>query len=215
MSEIPGWISCRDYGEPNRIIQEHARTCVPENGVVLELGSMFGSTTHLLRQHLKYSAHIYVIDLWGQVPIGQLYKLLDALKQCHKTKAVELLTQIIHESHSEYMSDQDFYNWWKYFTKDLHNVTHFRNSVTGVEKHLIPDVDLIIQDAQHHYEGVLEELEYWWPKLKPGGTLIIDDYNRHAWPGVVEAAEEFFSKTWYGTKVPTDSKLLIVKKPGG
>ena len=76
---------------------------------------------------------------------------------------------------------------------------------------MIPDVDLIIQDAQHYYEGVLEELEYWWPKLKPGGTLIIDDYNRHAWPDVVEAAEEFFSKTWYGTKVPTDSKLLIVK----
>ena len=81
-----------------------------------------------------------------------------------------------------------------------------------MDKSLLPQFDLIIQDAQHTYEGILEELEYWWPKLKSKGILIIDDYNNDLYPGLVQATKEFFAKNEYATKIPTDSFLLIVTK---
>jgi 23S rRNA U2552 (ribose-2'-O)-methylase RlmE/FtsJ len=212
MTNAPGWLSSRGHGEPNRIIIEHVYSTVPKNGVVLELGSMFGATTEIISKHMKPSAHIYVIDSWGPVPISELLKLKRHSSKGHKKIMDDIVKTGVEKNNRHFLPGDRFYDWWKYFTKDLKNVTHFREDVLKVAKNKIPEVDLIVQDAQHHYEGVLAELEYWWPKLKPGGTLIMDDYNYRDFPGAVKAAEEFFSRNKYITKVPTSCCLLIVKK---
>lgn len=36
--------------------------------------------------------------------------------------------------------------------------------------------DFIYVDARHDYKGVLEDLNHWWPLLKPGGILAGHDY---------------------------------------
>ena len=203
MTDAPGWLS----PEANRIIIEHVYSTVPENGVVLELGSMFGATTQIISRHINPTSRIFVIDWWKNIPLREIYKM----KHIHKEHR-NFFDQLISQAKEETITGDTFYDWWKYFTKDLHNVTHFRDNVTNVPTDKIPEVDLIIQDAQHHYEGVLAELKYWWPKLKPGGTLILDDYNKRSWPGVIRATDEFFSTNKYMTKVPTTSHLLIVKK---
>lgn len=212
MTNAPGWLSSRAGGEPNRIIIEHIYDTVPKNGIVLELGSMFGATTQIISEHINSSAHLFVIDAWGPVPISELVKLKNHSNKEHKKIIDQIIDTGVKKEYNHYLPADTFYDWWKFFTKDLKNVTHFRDDVLKVKRRNIPEVDLIIQDAQHHYEGVLAELKYWWPKLKPNGTLIIDDYNWKAFPGVVQAAEEFFSNNRYATKVPTTSHLLIVKK---
>lgn len=42
----------------------------------------------------------------------------------------------------------------------------------------VPDnsVDFIYVDARHDYCGVMEDIEAWWPKLRPGGVMAGDDY---------------------------------------
>lgn len=227
ITDAPGWLA----PESNRIIVEHVHNTVPKNGVVLELGSMFGATTQIMSKNINSTSHIFVIDWWKDIPlrlINQMKSLV--MNREHENFFDQLISQAEEETYKrkidkstlewwkeqepegqKYITGDTFYDWWKYFTKDLHNITHFRDNVTNVPTDKIPEVDLIIQDAQHHYEGVLAELKYWWPKLKPGGTLILDDYRKE-WSGVIRAADEFFSTNKYMTKVPTTSHLLIVKK---
>ena len=47
------------------------------------------------------------------------------------------------------------------------------------------DVDL--------YQPTKACLEYFYDKLEPGGFLILHDYGNPRWPGVLRAAQEFFS----------------------
>lgn len=50
-------------------------------------------------------------------------------------------------------------------------------------------IDMIHIDAGHDKRAVLNDLEIWWPLLRPGGLLIGDDYE--AWAGVRAAFDEF------------------------
>lgn len=36
--------------------------------------------------------------------------------------------------------------------------------------------DFIYVDARHDYKGVLQDLTFWWPKLRKGGVMAGDDY---------------------------------------
>jgi hypothetical protein len=64
---------------------------------------------------------------------------------------------------------------------------------------LIPDgsLDFAYIDARHDYESVLEDLEAWFPKVKPGGILAGHDYvdidfGRTDF-GVKSAVDDFFT----------------------
>jgi len=42
------------------------------------------------------------------------------------------------------------------------------------------------------YKPTKAGLEYFYPKLSPGGVIIVHDYN-HKWPGIKRAVDEFIS----------------------
>ena len=42
-------------------------------------------------------------------------------------------------------------------------------------------LDLVYIDGNHAYEWVKEDIELWWPKLKPGGILAGHDYLDMDW----------------------------------
>lgn len=49
-------------------------------------------------------------------------------------------------------------------------------------------------------------LEFYWPRLSPGGILIMDDYGTLFYPGARQAADKFFQKR---------SDVVIVEVPSG
>jgi hypothetical protein len=57
------------------------------------------------------------------------------------------------------------------------------------------EVDLLHIDAAHDYASVMADLHHWWPRLRPGGVLIGDDYytNGVTWPEVRAAFKQFFN----------------------
>lgn len=42
------------------------------------------------------------------------------------------------------------------------------------------------------YGSIMDSLQLAWPRLQPGGTLTIDDYQRETLPGVERAVRDFF-----------------------
>jgi hypothetical protein len=55
--------------------------------------------------------------------------------------------------------------------------------------------DLIHIDGGHDYRAVTNDLEMWWPLLRPGGILIGDDYAPEGgWVEVRRAFDDFFTR---------------------
>ena len=55
-------------------------------------------------------------------------------------------------------------------------------------------VDFCFIDGDHGYRSVMADLDAWWPKVRPGGTLAGHDYRQSApWmAGVTPAVHDFF-----------------------
>lgn len=212
MIKAPGWQNCTNDSDLNRMIAEHCRSCVPENGVVLELGSLFGATTQLAHANIPASARIFTIDWWRPIPMRDLIKLQEISPAEYYDIMQEILDACTFMYNNEpYLPEDVFYNYWLKFTSHINNLTHIRSRVTDVPQDTVPMVDLILQDCQHSYEGVLSELEHWWPNLKPGGVLIFDDFCKFRWPGAYQACKEFFARTPYDTFIHTTSNNLVVR----
>ncbi|PSC70066.1 O-methyltransferase [Micractinium conductrix] len=58
------------------------------------------------------------------------------------------------------------------------NKTKFMRMFTSEAAPLVPNesLDYIYVDARHDYCGCLEDIENWWPKVKPGGIMAGHDY---------------------------------------
>ena len=52
-------------------------------------------------------------------------------------------------------------------------------------------LDAISVDGAHTYDEVKDDILNWWPKLKPDGVMIGDDYN---WESVKQAVNDSFTQ---------------------
>lgn len=68
--------------------------------------------------------------------------------------------------------------------------------------------DVIFIDAQHDHASVLEDIDRWWPMVRPGGFLTGHDFN-HKWPGVMRAVSESFNLM--DVEVAPDSVWIVRK----
>jgi O-methyltransferase len=62
------------------------------------------------------------------------------------------------------------------------------------------------------YESTLSGLEYFYPRLEPGGIIISHDYNATTCPGVRRAFDEYFRETPEDVMVLWDTQCMV-KKP--
>lgn len=68
----------------------------------------------------------------------------------------------------------------------------FRQPSLTITNEQIPDesLDLVFIDADHSYDAVLNDLRFWWKKLRKGGWLTGDDY-RTIFPSTTKAVNDF------------------------
>ena len=65
-------------------------------------------------------------------------------------------------------------------------------------------IDAIYIDGDHTYRGVIKDIKYWAPKVKPGGLIVGDDYLTFS--GVKKAVNQVFpnfnesGNTWFSIK---------------
>jgi Methyltransferase domain len=72
--------------------------------------------------------------------------------------------------------------------------------------------DWIYIDANHSYEAVLGDLRLYYPKMKPGGLILIDDYywrDESRRRSVRDAIHTFLRETRVGKATPLMGQFLI------
>lgn len=70
--------------------------------------------------------------------------------------------------------------------------------------------DIIYIDAGHEYESVKLDIELYWSVLKPGGSMILDDYK---WEGVKKAVDEFGASSGVKVELSVDEDIVLITKP--
>lgn len=62
-------------------------------------------------------------------------------------------------------------------------------------------IDVVFIDGDHQQEGVQRDIKAWKHIVKPGHTLMFNDYQADRWPGVVFAVDQHAKETgqqpWY------------------
>ncbi|MDD3313838.1 class I SAM-dependent methyltransferase [Pseudodesulfovibrio sp.] len=86
-------------------------------------------------------------------------------------------------------------------------------SVEGAKRFLDNSLDILFVDGNHSYECCLEDLEAWYSKVKPGGTILGHDYYADTKNGVYRAAQEFAAKNALAVQEPEGLRFFILKKP--
>jgi len=114
----------------------------------------------------------------------------------------------------EHFSDTTLSKVKKLFSEKAHikfHPGHFPESTEGIEEKAYAlvnmDVDL--------YNPTLEGLKYFYPRLSPGGVIIIHDYTSK-WEGLVKAVDEFTETIPESiVQVPDmESSVVIVRNMG-
>jgi hypothetical protein len=90
-------------------------------------------------------------------------------------------------------------------------VTYVKGKVEDTIPAAAPDQIAILRLDTDWYESTRHELEHLYPRLSPGGVLIIDDYGY--WAGARKAVDEYFGGSVFLSRIDNTGRVAI--KPLG
>jgi len=166
----------------------------PAGGTWVELGSWTGrSAAYCVVELINRDklGEFYCVDTWkGEAAIAYDTAIVQDLRKIFRQNVKPILKQLK-------MLSMISWNAAKKFEDD--------------------SVDFCYVDAGHSYEAVTNDLNAWWPKLRPGSMFGGDDYTK-GYPGVQQAVWDFFrpldirvrraGRCWLVTKPFDDSSLI-------
>ena len=87
----------------------------------------------------------------------------------------------------------NYFNFRKRMAPYSDKYATFRMPSAEAER-FVPMVDFVFVDGNHAYEYVKSDLEFYWPKIKPGGILCGHDYTNNDTCQVARAVDEFAAR---------------------
>jgi predicted O-methyltransferase YrrM len=91
-----------------------------------------------------------------------------------------------------------------------HLITNHRGFAADM-KDGVPEVDFLFVDGDHSYEGARADLMHYGPKIKPGGTLLLHDFQLESIRRAVE--ETFASESLEDIGTVHSLKAYRVRRP--
>lgn len=164
---------------------EMAKT-VPENGVIVEIGPLFGSSTWVLAKNAHPSVQIYSIDTW------EPDKWIERINKTFKNSVPFSKEAFLH------------------YTRDCPNVTAIQGWSPEVVKDWDKPIDLYFDDATHGNPGFRENMDFFMPFIKPNGIVCGDDYA-FRWPDIVREVDDLGDK--WGVKPEIKGRVWSLNKP--
>lgn len=175
--------------------RRHALTQMTKQGVGAEIGVHKGDFSASILQIAK-PKRLYLIDPW---------KCFDTAQ--HKTS--------LFGSDNVTQADMDarFKDVEKRFEKAAAVKIVRELSGDAAGKLRDKELDFVYIDGDHNYEGVRADLENFYPKVKLGGQIFLDDYSLTGWwrDGVVRATHEFLAKYPCRIAFVMDNQVCIQK----
>lgn len=200
---IPGW-----NREPILTYLHQLSSEVPESGVIIELGALFGRTTFSLGKGKHHDTKLIVVDIWSSLLFEHHTE-----NWFHDNYIGEVEQQLLNrlvKDNPKRIDYDDFYLLWKVFTRGIPNMSSFRD-MTSMDHSHIPDADLIVHDAAHDGKTVYKDLCHWFPKLKLGGKMVIDDYERVHFYDLMQAVDRFCAENNIRTEMAGDRNIVLFK----
>lgn len=167
------------------------------NNVFVEVGSLWGRSVVFLGQTAKQqnkNLKIFSVDFWDVRGVP------------------ELMTPGLDPSGMDYIKDGKdcLYNAFINNLKECgvyDIITPYRmSSEEGSHKFDDESIDFLFIDAGHTYEDVINDLNCWYKKVKPGKIISGHDYD---WEDVKKAVDEFFGEE----NIIVQNTSWIYKKP--
>lgn len=148
-----------------------------EKIVILEIGALYGISLAILYNHAVTrfpSVRVVCLDPFD----GYYGKAIDAVLN----QPVNDLT--FHRNMTLANVPKD----------DYQVIKRYSNDPEAIESAKQLGIDLLIIDGDHSYEGVKFDFDNYFPFVKPGGYVVLDDYNAKEWPGVQQFVDEDLPK---------------------
>lgn len=165
-NEIPGWFA---YSQ----LYDKAVEMAPFNSTFVEVGAWFGKSTNHLATKIRESKKnikFTTIDTWKGTDDEELHQ--NIVGAFSGDIFYEFIDNTVHSNN--YAS----FDMIKDSSKNAAN--QFANN----------SIDFIMIDAGHSYDALIDDLNIWYNKVKPGGLITGDDYG--VFHGVTEAANHWF-----------------------
>lgn len=164
---IPGWMSEPDLQAIQALAQR-----VPPDGIIVEVGPFLGRSTYAWAKSCHPSVTVHAIDPWQWIP-----KDYDASQPGGPLDP-----------------KADAETLFRHYVRDCPNVRAWKGYSPKVEIGVpAGTIDLIFLDGQHVEPHFSKDLEYWYPRLKPGGIFCGDDYLLQ-WPDVMKGVDRHATK---------------------
>ena len=156
---------------------------VPRGGVVIEVGVFDGDFSERIVA-LNEPRKLHLVDPWFTKDDGTLY---DGPTQ-----------QFASAQQASSTLENQYQHVVRRFADEIASGRiEVHRTLSHLAAPLFPDehFDWIYVDASHFYDDVKVDLEAFWPKLKRGGYIAGDDYDRRGiWEhGVTRAVDEFIA----------------------
>lgn len=72
--------------------------------------------------------------------------------------------------------------------------------------------DLVLIDGDHSYRGVTGDFERFWPLVRPGGFLLIDDYGSPSWSSVTKFVDELSDDDNFEEEVELFARTALIQR---
>lgn len=195
-----------------------------DDPVIVEIGSFTGKSTVALadaciRQGKDYTIHTFDKFEGMNIMFGRM-KLLadDKYREATLQKLGYSLDQVLHYICRPKLLKYVVNNFtmtaeeqWQKFCDNIQEYENIYIYKMLFDKNIGWDigVDMVFYDGDHSYDATKEALEYWNPKLLPGGILVVHDYEpMHS--DCMRAVDEFAAANNKKIMVPTKSTVAIL-----
>jgi hypothetical protein len=193
-NEIPGWFSYND-------LYDDVVDKAPFDSTFVEVGTWLGKSTNYLASKIKESKkniNFITIDTFKGTDDEEL----------HQNIVGSFNGDVFYEFIDNTVLSNN-YGSFNIIKDTSHNAANqFSNG----------SIDYIMLDAGHSYKDVTDDIKIWYNKIKPGGCISGDDYGGSFFPGVTQAADEYFYKqfnrgfrNWYRNKPRIQVKHLLTR----